>query len=127
MRSTLWTIGEQPDFKIGGRSPVLPGACHCIAKQVEIGRVQHRRRTRTTHVLTRAELQSWVDVLSDDEERKAMQAKLDTDPDWVRNKIEKAMQAAFDKAVEEGVLTPEGRNERGQTIYRSNIYRARHG
>ena len=35
----------------------------------------------TTHVLTRAELQAWVDVLSDDEERKAMQAKLDTDPD----------------------------------------------
>jgi anti-sigma factor RsiW len=35
----------------------------------------------TAHVLTRAELQAWVDVLSDDEERKAMQAKLDTDPD----------------------------------------------
>ena len=81
----------------------------------------------TAHVLTRAELQAWVDVLSDDEERKAMQAKLDTDPDWGRNKIEKAMQAAFDKAVEEGVLTPKGLNERGQTIYRSNIYRARHG
>src|SRR4029077_11024269 len=85
----------------------LPGACHCVAKQV-------------------AELQAWVDVLSDDEERKAMQAKLDTDPDWVRNKIKKAMQAAFDKAVEEGVLTPKGLNEHGQTIYRSNIYRARH-
>jgi hypothetical protein len=88
---------------------------------------QHRRRTMTAHVLTRAELQAWVDVLSDDEERKAMQAKLDTDPDWVRNKIEKAMQAAFDRAVEEGVLTPKGLNERGQKIYRSNIYRARHG
>jgi anti-sigma factor RsiW len=49
----------------------------------------------TTHVLKRAELQAWVDVLSDDEERKAMQAKLDTDPNWVRNKIEKVMQAAF--------------------------------
>jgi anti-sigma factor RsiW len=32
------------------------------------------------HVLTKAELQAWVDMLSDDEERRAMQAKLDTDP-----------------------------------------------
>ena len=53
----------------------------------------------TAYVLTRAELRAWVDVLSDDEERKAMQAKLDTDPNWVRNKIEKAMQAALDKAM----------------------------
>ena len=79
------------------------------------------------HVLTKAELQAWVDMLSDDEERKVMQAKLDTDPDWVRNKIEKAMQAAFDEAVEKGVSTPKGLNEHGQTIYRCNIYRARHG
>ena len=71
----------------------------------------------TAHVLTKAELQAWVDMLSDDEERKAMQAKLDTDPDWVRNKIEKAMQAAFDEAVEKGVLTPKGLNEHGRTIY----------
>jgi hypothetical protein len=79
------------------------------------------------HVFTKAELQTWVDKLSDDEQRKAMQAKLDADPDWVQQKIEKAMQAAFDKAMEEGVLTPKGLNERGRTIYRSNIYRARHG
>ena len=81
----------------------------------------------TAHVLTRAELQAWVDVLSDDEERKAMQAKLDADPGWVQQKIEKSMQAAFDQAVKEGLLTPKGLNERGQMIYRSNIYRARHG
>jgi hypothetical protein len=35
----------------------------------------------------------------------------------VRNKIEKAMQAAFDEAVEKGVLTPKGLNEHGRTIY----------
>jgi hypothetical protein len=79
----------------------------------------------TAHVFTKAELQAWVDMLSDDEQRKAMQAKLDADPDWVQRKIEKAMQAALDKAVEEGVLTPKGLNERGQISYRSNIYRAR--
>ena len=62
----------------------------------------------TAHVLTKAELQAWVDVLADDQERKAMQAKLDTDPDWGRNKIEKAMQAAFDELVEKGVLTSKG-------------------
>jgi hypothetical protein len=78
-----------------------------------------------THVFTKAKLQAWVDMLSDDEQRKAMQAKLDADPDWVQRKIEKAMQAALDKAVEEGVLTPKGLNERGQISYRSNIYRAR--
>jgi hypothetical protein len=81
----------------------------------------------TAHVRTKAELQAWVDMLSDDEERKAMQVKLDADPDWVRNKIEKGMQAAFDELVKEGVLTPKGLNEHGQTIYHSNIYRARHG
>ena len=80
----------------------------------------------TARVRTKAELQAWVDILSDDEARKVMQAKLDTDPDWVRNKIEKAMQAALDQAVEEGVCTPKGLNEHGQTVYRSNIYRARH-
>src|ERR1700745_2132111 len=88
---------------------------------------QHRRRMMPAHVLTKAELQAWLNMLSDEEERKVMQAKLDTDPDWVRKKIEKAMQAAFDEAVEKGVLIPKGLNERGQTIYRSNIYRARHG
>jgi hypothetical protein len=81
----------------------------------------------TAHVPTKAELQAWVEMLSDDEVRRAMQAKLDTDPDWVRNKIEKAMQAAFDELVEEGVSTPKGLNEHGQMVYRSNIYRARHG
>ena len=80
-----------------------------------------------THIFTKAELQSCVDRLPDDEQRKAMQAKLDVDPDWVRNKIAKAMEAAFNKAVKEGVLTPKLLNERGQMIYRSNIYRARHG
>jgi hypothetical protein len=79
------------------------------------------------HVPTKSELQAWVDMLSDDEERKAMQAKLDTDPDWVRNKIEKAMRAAFDELVEEGISTPKGLNEHGQMVYRSNIYRARRG
>ena len=74
----------------------------------------------TARVLTKAELQVWVDMLSDDEERKVMQAKLDTDPDWVRSEIEKAMQAAFDELVEGGVLTPKGLNEHGQTMYRSN-------
>jgi hypothetical protein len=48
-------------------------------------------------------------------------------PELGADKIEKAMQAAFDKAVEEGVSIPKGLNERGQTIYRSNFYRARHG
>ena len=81
----------------------------------------------TAHVRTKAELQAWVDMLSDDEERKAMQVKLDADPDWVQKKIEKAMQAVFDELVKKGVLTPEGLNEHGQTVYRSNIYRARHG
>ena len=81
----------------------------------------------TAHVPTKAKLQAWVDMLSDEEVRKAMQAKLDADPDWVRNKIEKAMQAAFDEAVEKGVLNPKGLNEHGQTIYRSNTYPARHG
>jgi hypothetical protein len=72
----------------------------------------------TAHVPTKSELQAWVDMLSDDEERKAMQAKLDTDPDWVRNKIEKAMQAVFDELVEKGVSTPKGLNEHGQTTCR---------
>jgi len=81
----------------------------------------------TAHVLTKAELQAWVDMLSDDEERKAMQVKLDADPDWVQKKIEKAMQAVFDELAKKGVLTPKGLNEHGQTVYRSNIYRARHG
>ena len=49
----------------------------------------------TAHVLTKAELQAWVDMLSDDEERKVMQAKLDTDPDWVRKKIEKSNASGF--------------------------------
>jgi hypothetical protein len=48
----------------------------------------------TAHVLTRAELQAWVDVLSDDEERKAMQAKLDKDPEWVRKRSNRCIAAA---------------------------------
>jgi hypothetical protein len=70
----------------------------------------------TAHVVAKVELQAWMDMLSDDEERRAMQAELDTDPDWARNKIEKAMQAVFDELVEKGVLTPKGLNEHGQTI-----------
>jgi hypothetical protein len=81
----------------------------------------------TAHVLTKAKLQAWVDMLSDEEVRKAMQAKLDADPDSVQKEIEKVMQAVFDEAVEKGILTPKGLNEHGQMIYRSNIYRARHG
>jgi hypothetical protein len=75
----------------------------------------------TAHVLTKAKLQAWVDMLSDEEVRKAMQAKLDADPDWVQKKIEKAMQAAFDELVEKGVLTPKGLNEHGRMVYRSDI------
>src|SRR5260370_18927190 len=33
----------------------------------------------TAHVPTKAELQAWVDMLSDEEVRKAMQAKLDAE------------------------------------------------
>jgi len=43
---------------------------------------------------TREELQRWVDVISDDATRKAIQAKLDTDPDFVREEIDRVIQQA---------------------------------
>jgi hypothetical protein len=72
---------------------------------------------------TREELQRWVDVISDDATRKAIQAKLDTDPDFVREEIDRVIQQALDEAAARGDLTPIGLNDEGKMVYQSNIYR----
>jgi hypothetical protein len=74
---------------------------------------------------TREELQRWVDVISDDATRKAMQAKLDTDPDFVREEIDRVIQQALDEAAARDDLTPIGLNDEGKMVYQSNIYRGR--
>jgi hypothetical protein len=78
----------------------------------------------TAHVLTRAELPGVGGRAVGQRRAEGYASQARHGPNWVRNKIEKAMQAAFDKAVEEGLLTPKGLNEQPNDLPQQHLPRS---